>query len=95
MQHIKAGPFSSFTDRLAQLRDGNSGKQGERWDLLSSGTYVHTNTSTNHLKVLIVSHACMSQSKQKKQMKKAFYSSLVVMLEGIRSAHRYSQLITY
>lgn len=95
MQHIKAGPFSSFTDRLAQLRDGNSGKQGERWDLLSSGTYAHTNTSTNHLKVLIVSHACMSQSKQKKQMKKAFYSSLVVMLEGIRSAHRYSQLITY
>lgn len=46
MQHIKAGPFSSFANRLAQLRDGHSGKQGERWDLLSSGTHTHTHTHT-------------------------------------------------
>lgn len=28
MQHIKAGPFSSFANRLAQLRDGHSGLGG-------------------------------------------------------------------
>ena len=61
MQHIKAGPFSSFANRLAQLRDGHSGKRGERWDLLSSGTHTHTHTHTRahtqtHLKVF--THSC-------------------------------------